>query len=117
MSDFDCVPKPPTPTYKYVEKNPKKKYLRKQLEAHTCQDCEKYFKETQTQQNSSRHRGYERSKTPDNFWELDFPSEEECIKRGYISKEKETYVMGKLKDNKYYKISVKKPYKKPDYLK
>lgn len=117
MADLDDFDKVPTTSTTMGIKNPRKKNLRKQLESHTCPECEKYFQETQTQETSSRHRGYERPKTPENFWELDFPSEEECIRRGYTNAVPEKYVMGKLKDNKYYKISVRKPYTKPNYLK
>lgn len=115
--DYDRVPSNKVVVkYKYIEKLPRHKSARKQLKSHTCADCSKYYQLTGTADVSSRHRGEERPKTPENFWELDFPSEEECIKRGYILPP-EPYKMNALENNKYYRKSVSKPWRKPDYLK
>lgn len=83
-SSFDTVPKPEEPAYKYVKKLPKSRRERRKLKGHTCRECEAYYAETNTVDLSSRHR-QERSKTPPYFWEMEFPSREECLKRGYIT--------------------------------
>jgi hypothetical protein len=92
--DFDKVP--------VIEpKSKKTRAYRKQLPGHSCHFCENYYKETGTSNSSSRHRGYKRPPTPENFWELDFPSDEECRRRGYIHEEE--YKLPPLETNKYYK--------------
>ena len=39
-----------------------------------------------------RHRGTPRPPTPEHFWELEIPSTEECIRRGYMDAEAQPYV-------------------------
>ena len=63
---------------------------RKKLPGRKCDRCEKYYESLpdgeERMQRVSRHRElHERPKTPDHFWEIDFPDTEECIKRGYTN--------------------------------
>lgn len=83
-SSFDTVPKQKGPTYKYVKKLPKSRRERQKLKGHTCEQCEAYYAETNTVGVSSRHK-QPRSKSPDFYWEMEFPSREDCLKRGYIT--------------------------------
>lgn len=47
-------------------------------------------------------------KTPEHFWELDFPDEEECIRRGYIEPTVESWIFKPLEYNKYGKYFPRK---------
>lgn len=68
----------------------RKKAERKQINAHKCYECYNYYKTLnlseeeieKRMQSCSRHRSnIPPSKEPDNFWDLDFPTEEEMEKR------------------------------------
>ena len=71
---------------------PRKRAERKKLPGHDCFFCKEYYKSLGLNKKDlklrlkkvSRHRGYSPPKTPDHFWELEFPDTEECIRRGYM---------------------------------
>ncbi|XP_066539475.1 DNA endonuclease RBBP8 isoform X2 [Hoplias malabaricus] len=72
----------------------RKKDERRKLQGHTCKECEIYYAdlpvpERQKKLSScSRHRfQYIPPSTPDNFWEVGFPSTQTCRERGYIKDE------------------------------
>lgn len=77
---------------KRFEKISRKRAERKQYPGHTCHFCKQYYKclnlnEEELKKrlkNISRHRGNSPPKTPDHFYELEFPDDEECLKRGYM---------------------------------
>lgn len=71
----------------------RKKAERKQINAHKCYECYNYYKALnlteeeidKRMQNCSRHRAnVAPTKEPDNFWDLDFPSDEEILKRNMM---------------------------------
>ncbi|XP_041670188.1 DNA endonuclease RBBP8 isoform X2 [Cheilinus undulatus] len=73
----------------------RKKDERRKLKGATCKECEVYYahlpeEEKQKKLSScSRHRFlYIPPCTPENFWEVGFPSTQTCIERGYIREEK-----------------------------
>ncbi|KAM6971624.1 DNA endonuclease RBBP8 [Tautogolabrus adspersus] len=73
----------------------RKKDERRKLKGTTCKECEVYYAhlpedEKQKKLSScSRHRFlYIPPCTPENFWEVGFPSTQTCIDRGYIREEK-----------------------------
>ncbi|XP_035981265.1 LOW QUALITY PROTEIN: DNA endonuclease RBBP8 [Fundulus heteroclitus] len=73
----------------------RKKDERRKLKGTTCKECEVYYAhlpEEEKQQklsSCSRHRYlYIPPSTPENFWEVGFPSTQTCIDRGYIKEEK-----------------------------
>jgi DNA endonuclease RBBP8 len=95
-------------SFKYQEPSPRKKEERLRLPGQICNFCEKYYstlnlskQQLQERLNiCSRHREkYARPKSPEHLWEIDFPSREECIRRGYINKDIEIHVPKKI--NKY----------------
>ncbi|XP_034562353.1 DNA endonuclease RBBP8 isoform X2 [Notolabrus celidotus] len=72
----------------------RKKDERRKLKGTTCKECEVYYahlpeEEKQKKLSScSRHRFlYVPPCTPENFWEVGFPSTQTCIERGYIREE------------------------------
>lgn len=72
----------------------RKKEERRKLKGTTCKECEIYYahlpeEEKQKKLSScSRHRFlYIPPCTPENFWEVGFPSTQTCIDRGYIREE------------------------------
>ncbi|KAJ7338739.1 hypothetical protein JRQ81_012641 [Phrynocephalus forsythii] len=72
----------------------RKKEERKKLPGHTCKECEIYyadFPEAEREKKlaaCSRHRShYAPPATPENFWEVGFPSTQMCIERGYIKED------------------------------
>ncbi|XP_074549040.1 DNA endonuclease RBBP8 isoform X2 [Halichoeres trimaculatus] len=72
----------------------RKKEERRKLKGTTCKECEVYYahlpeEERQKKLSScSRHRFlYIPPCTPENFWEVGFPSTQTCIDRGYIREE------------------------------
>lgn len=77
-----------------IEQPVRKKSERAKLVASLCEDCRGYYatykhlSEEQLQeklQQCSRHRGQvHKPPTPDNFWEVDFPSTPELKRRGYL---------------------------------
>jgi len=69
----------------------RKKEERKKLNGYTCKECEDYYRTRDLTEDElkgrlkacSRHRAkYSPVKSPPYFWETDFPSTPECIKRG-----------------------------------
>lgn len=85
--------------YKYKTKTPRKLSLRHQLPGYCCDQCKEYYDSLKLSPEElekrlklvSRHRTDPGPKTPEFFWELDFPDDEECIKRGYIEQEPKPY--------------------------
>ncbi|XP_056290475.1 DNA endonuclease RBBP8 isoform X2 [Pseudoliparis swirei] len=72
----------------------RKKDERQKLKATTCKECEIYYahlpEEAKQKKLSacSRHRYlYVPPCTPENFWEVGFPSTQTCIERGYVREE------------------------------
>ncbi|XP_032359566.1 DNA endonuclease RBBP8 isoform X2 [Etheostoma spectabile] len=73
----------------------RKKDERRKLKGTTCKECDVYYaylpeEEKQKKLSAcSRHRFlYIPPCTPENFWEVGFPSTQTCIERGYIKEEK-----------------------------
>ncbi|CAN9506472.1 unnamed protein product [Ophioblennius macclurei] len=91
-------PHPPdksgTPTFPHIAVV-RKKDERRKLKGTTCKECEVYYSHLPEEQKQeklaacSRHRfRYIPPCTPENFWEVGFPSTQTCIERGYIKEEK-----------------------------
>ncbi|XP_028288521.1 DNA endonuclease RBBP8 isoform X2 [Parambassis ranga] len=73
----------------------RKKDERRKLKGTTCKECEVYYAHLPEEEKQkklsacSRHRFlYIPPSTPENFWEVGFPSTQTCIDRGYIREEK-----------------------------
>ncbi|XP_043961481.1 DNA endonuclease RBBP8 isoform X2 [Gambusia affinis] len=73
----------------------RKKDERRKLKGTTCKECEVYYAHLPEEEKQkklsacSRHRyRYIPPCTPENFWEVGFPSTQTCIERGYIREEK-----------------------------
>ncbi|XP_004702960.1 DNA endonuclease RBBP8 [Echinops telfairi] len=73
----------------------RKKEDRKKLLGHTCKECEIYYADMPAEEREkklstcSRHRfRYIPPNTPENFWEIGFPSTQICMDRGYIKEER-----------------------------
>ncbi|KAM7390713.1 hypothetical protein PAMA_008754 [Pampus argenteus] len=73
----------------------RKKDERRKLKGTTCKECEVYYAHLPDEEKQkklsacSRHRFlYIPPCTPENFWEVGFPSTQTCIDRGYIREEK-----------------------------
>ncbi|XP_023576164.1 DNA endonuclease RBBP8 [Octodon degus] len=69
----------------------RKKEERRKLLGHTCKECEIYYADMPAEEREkklascSRHRfRYIPPNTPENFWEVGFPSTQTCMERGYI---------------------------------
>ncbi|XP_063063053.1 DNA endonuclease RBBP8 [Engraulis encrasicolus] len=69
---------------------------RRKLKGHTCKECEIYYADLPEEEREkklascSRHRfRYIPPSTPENFWEVGFPSTQTCVERGYIKEDKE----------------------------
>ncbi|XP_067836841.1 DNA endonuclease RBBP8 isoform X2 [Heptranchias perlo] len=67
---------------------------RRKMHGHTCKECEVYYADLPEEErlkklaNCSRHRfRYIPPNTPENFWEVGFPSTQTCVDRGYIKEE------------------------------
>ncbi|KAJ8375525.1 hypothetical protein SKAU_G00061050 [Synaphobranchus kaupii] len=67
----------------------RKKEERKKLKGHTCKECEIYYADLPESERQkklsacSRHRfRYIPPSTPENFWEVGFPSTQTCMQRG-----------------------------------
>ncbi|XP_041102082.1 DNA endonuclease RBBP8-like [Polyodon spathula] len=67
---------------------------RRKMHGHTCKECEIYYADLPAEQRQkelsvcSRHRfRYIPPSTPENFWEVGFPSTQTCADRGYIKEE------------------------------
>ncbi|NWU78665.1 CTIP endonuclease, partial [Onychorhynchus coronatus] len=72
----------------------RKKEERRKLLGHTCKECEIYYADIPEEEREkklascSRHRfRYIPPNTPENFWEVGFPSTQTCIERGYIKED------------------------------
>ncbi|KAM9387598.1 DNA endonuclease RBBP8 [Phaethornis superciliosus] len=72
----------------------RKKEERRKLLGHTCKECEIYYADIPEEEREkklascSRHRfRYIPPNTPENFWEVGFPSTQTCVERGYIKEE------------------------------
>ncbi|XP_061661806.1 DNA endonuclease RBBP8 isoform X2 [Syngnathoides biaculeatus] len=73
----------------------RKKDERRKLKGTTCKECEVYYTHLPEEEKQrklsecSRHRHrFIPPSTPENFWEVGFPSTQTCIERGYIKEEK-----------------------------
>ncbi|XP_045919938.1 DNA endonuclease RBBP8 isoform X1 [Micropterus dolomieu] len=73
----------------------RKKDERRKLKGTTCKECDIYYAHLPEEEKQkklsacSRHRFlYIPPCTPENFWEVGFPSTQTCIERGYIKEEK-----------------------------
>ncbi|XP_073406947.1 DNA endonuclease RBBP8 isoform X2 [Dendrobates tinctorius] len=67
---------------------------RRKLLGHTCKECELYYADLPEEERAkklatcSRHRfRYIPPSTPENFWEVGFPSTQTCKDRGYIKEQ------------------------------
>ncbi|XP_048881476.1 DNA endonuclease RBBP8 isoform X1 [Brienomyrus brachyistius] len=74
----------------------RKKDERRKLKGHTCKECEIYYADLPEEERQkklsacSRHRfRYIPPSTPENFWEVGFPSTQTCVERGYIREDNE----------------------------
>ncbi|NWV07348.1 CTIP endonuclease, partial [Ptilonorhynchus violaceus] len=72
----------------------RKKEERRKLLGHTCKECEIYYAGIPEEEREkklascSRHRfRYIPPNTPENFWEVGFPSTQTCVERGYIKED------------------------------
>ncbi|NXU58310.1 CTIP endonuclease, partial [Turnix velox] len=72
----------------------RKKGERRKLLGCTCKECETYFADMPEEEREkklaacSRHRfRYIPPSTPENFWEVGFPSTPTCVERGYIKED------------------------------
>ncbi|XP_027531035.1 DNA endonuclease RBBP8 isoform X1 [Neopelma chrysocephalum] len=72
----------------------RKKEERRKLLGHTCKECEIYYADIPEEEREkklascSRHRFcYIPPNTPENFWEVGFPSTQTCMERGYIKED------------------------------
>lgn len=72
----------------------RKKAERRKLHGHTCKECELYYADLPEEErrkklsSCSRHRfRYIPPSTPENFWDVGFPSTQTCIERGYIKED------------------------------
>ncbi|NXX13669.1 CTIP endonuclease, partial [Podargus strigoides] len=72
----------------------RKKEERRKLLGHTCKECEIYYADVPEEEREkklatcSRHRfRYIPPNTPENFWEVGFPSTQTCVERGYIKED------------------------------
>ncbi|NXY84535.1 CTIP endonuclease, partial [Alcedo cyanopectus] len=72
----------------------RKKEERRKLPGHTCKECEIYYADIPEEErvkklaSCSRHRfRYIPPNTPENFWEVGFPSTQTCVERGYIKED------------------------------
>uniref|UniRef100_G1KH10 DNA endonuclease RBBP8 n=1 Tax=Anolis carolinensis TaxID=28377 RepID=G1KH10_ANOCA len=72
----------------------RKKEERRKLPGHTCKECEIFYADYPEAEREkkiatcSRHRSrYVPPDTPENFWEVGFPSTQMCVERGYIKED------------------------------
>ncbi|XP_074239792.1 DNA endonuclease RBBP8 isoform X8 [Saimiri boliviensis] len=72
----------------------RKKEERRKLLGHTCKECDIYYADMSAEEREkklascSRHRfRYIPPNTPENFWEVGFPSTQTCMERGYIKED------------------------------
>ncbi|XP_053874246.1 DNA endonuclease RBBP8 [Malaclemys terrapin pileata] len=76
----------------------RKREERRKLLGHTCKECEIYYADIPEGEREkklaacSRHRfRYIPPSTPENFWEVGFPSTQTCVERGYIKEDLAPY--------------------------
>ncbi|XP_004684043.1 PREDICTED: DNA endonuclease RBBP8 [Condylura cristata] len=81
------------PNFPHIEVVRKKEERRKLL-GHTCKECEIYYADIPGEEREkklascSRHRfRHIPPSTPENFWEVGFPSTQTCMERGYIKED------------------------------
>ncbi|KAF7213652.1 transcript variant X2 [Nothobranchius furzeri] len=81
------------PTFKHVAVI-RKKDERRKLKGTTCKECDVYYAHLPEEEKQkklsacSRHRYLHIPPcTPENFWEVGFPSTQTCVERGYIKEE------------------------------
>lgn len=74
----------------------RKKDERRKLKGHYCKECEIYYADLPEEEREkklsscSRHRyRYIPPATPENFWEVGFPSTQTCVERGYIKEDEQ----------------------------
>ncbi|XP_056306282.1 DNA endonuclease RBBP8 [Danio aesculapii] len=74
----------------------RKKDERRKLKGHYCKECEVYYADLPEEEREkkltscSRHRyRYIPPSTPENFWEVGFPSTQTCVERGYIKEDEQ----------------------------
>ncbi|XP_065114747.1 DNA endonuclease RBBP8 [Paramisgurnus dabryanus] len=74
----------------------RKKDERRKLKGHYCKECEVYYAHLPEEEREkklsscSRHRyRYIPPSTPENFWEVGFPSTQTCVERGYIKEDEQ----------------------------
>ncbi|NP_001012518.1 DNA endonuclease RBBP8 [Danio rerio] len=74
----------------------RKKDERRKLKGHYCKECEVYYADLPEVEREkkltscSRHRyRYIPPSTPENFWEVGFPSTQTCVERGYIKEDEQ----------------------------
>ncbi|XP_015272628.1 PREDICTED: LOW QUALITY PROTEIN: DNA endonuclease RBBP8 [Gekko japonicus] len=72
----------------------RKRDERRKLPGHTCKECDIYYADFPEGEKEkklaacSRHRSrYIPPDTPENFWEVGFPSTQMCVERGYIKED------------------------------
>ncbi|XP_054841564.1 DNA endonuclease RBBP8 isoform X2 [Eublepharis macularius] len=72
----------------------RKRDERRKLLGHTCKECEIYYADLPEGEKEkklaacSRHRSrYIPPDTPENFWEVGFPTTQMCVERGYIKED------------------------------
>ncbi|XP_023182425.1 DNA endonuclease RBBP8 isoform X1 [Xiphophorus maculatus] len=89
-----CHSRTRQPTFAHVAVV-RKKDERSKLKGTTCKECEVYYAHLPEEEKQkklstcSRHRyRYIPPCTPENFWEVGFPTTQTCIERGYIREEK-----------------------------
>ncbi|XP_014858410.1 PREDICTED: DNA endonuclease RBBP8 isoform X4 [Poecilia mexicana] len=89
-----CHSRTREPTFAHVAVV-RKKDERRKLKGTTCKECEVYYAHLPEEEKQkklsacSRHRyRFIPPCTPENFWEVGFPSTQTCIERGYIREEK-----------------------------
>lgn len=89
-----CHSKSRQPTFAHVAVV-RKKDERRKLKGTTCKECDVYYAHLPEEEKQkklsacSRHRYlYIPPCTPENFWEVGFPSTQTCIERGYIKEDK-----------------------------
>lgn len=85
-----------SPELESYKKVPRKREIRKRLPGYTCSCCKRYYECLDLDEKKlklrlkrvSKHRVPSPPKTPEHFWELEFPENDECLKRGYIEEPK-----------------------------
>uniref|UniRef100_UPI00358DF0F4 DNA endonuclease RBBP8-like isoform X3 n=1 Tax=Myxine glutinosa TaxID=7769 RepID=UPI00358DF0F4 len=89
----DEIPAKTKGEYAYVDVV-RKKDERLKLPGHSCKECDTYYahlppeERAKKLQECSRHRArYAAPSTPENFWEIGFPSTQTCRDRGYLREE------------------------------